>query len=90
MLPSLYTEVKHKILVHLPCTRTGWACPEGEYKSRRRLLQEKLIKFASLIPGSHTGVYVPDVLSGCSLKDVITKVLPGWGQKLLKKVTALK
>ncbi|MCC7202048.1 MAG: GIY-YIG nuclease family protein [Nitrospirae bacterium] len=54
---------------------------EKEYKSRRREIQEKLIKFATRIP---IFMYLTDYRERC-LKDVITQLEPG----LFKKVTGL-
>lgn len=54
---------------------------EKEYKSKRKQIQEKLIKFATRIP---VFMYLTDFRE-YSLKDVITQLEPG----LLKKVTGL-
>ncbi|MBL7035566.1 MAG: DEAD/DEAH box helicase family protein, partial [SAR324 cluster bacterium] len=54
---------------------------EKEYKSLRRQIQEKLIKFATRVP---IFMYLTDYRERC-LKDVITQLEPG----LFKKVTAL-
>lgn len=54
---------------------------EKEYKSKRKQIQEKLIKFATRIP---VFMYLTDYRERC-LKDVITQLEPG----LFKKVTAL-
>jgi hypothetical protein len=54
---------------------------EKEYKSKRREIQEKLIKFATRVP---VFMYLTDFRERC-LKDVITQLEPG----LFKKVTAL-
>jgi len=54
---------------------------EKEYKSRRKQIQEKLIKFATRVP---IFMYLTDIRER-SLKDVITKLEPG----LFKKVTGL-
>jgi len=54
---------------------------ENEYKSLRKQIQEKLIKFATRIP---VFMYLTDYRER-SLKDVITKLEPG----LFKKVTGL-
>ena len=54
---------------------------EKEYKSKRKLIQEKLIKFATRIP---VFMYLTDYRE-YSLKDVITQLEPG----LFKKVTGL-
>lgn len=54
---------------------------EKEYKSKRKLIQEKLIKFATRIPAF---MYLTDYREQ-TLKDVITKIEPG----LFKTVTGL-
>lgn len=54
---------------------------EKEYKSKRKQIQEKLIKFATRVP---VFVYLTDYREK-TLKDVITKIEPG----LFKKVTGL-
>lgn len=54
---------------------------EKEYKSKRKLIQEKLIKFATRIPAF---MYLTDYREN-TLKDVITKIEP----KLFKTVTGL-
>ena len=54
---------------------------EKEYKSKRKQIQEKLIKFATRIP---IFMYLTDYREQC-LKDVITQLEPG----LFKKVTGL-
>jgi len=54
---------------------------EREYKSKRKQIQEKLIKFATRIP---IFMYLTDYRERC-LKDVITKLEP----RLFKKVTGL-
>lgn len=54
---------------------------EKEYKSKRKMIQEKLIKFATRIP---IFMYLTDYRE-YSLQDVITKLEPG----LFKKVTGL-
>ena len=54
---------------------------EKEYKSKRKLVQEKLIKFATRIP---VFMYLTDYREE-TLKDVITQLEPG----LFKKVTGL-
>lgn len=54
---------------------------EKEYKSKRKLIQEKLIKFATRIPAF---MYLTDYREN-TLKDVITKLEPG----LFKTVTGL-
>jgi len=54
---------------------------EKEYKSKRKLIQEKLIKFATRIP---VFMYLTDFRE-YSLRDVITQLEPG----LFKRVTGL-
>ena len=54
---------------------------EKEYKSKRKQIQEKLIKFATRIP---VFMYLTDYRERC-LKDVITQLEP----RLFKKVTGL-
>jgi hypothetical protein len=54
---------------------------EKEYKSKRKQIQEKLIKFATRVP---VFMYLTDFREQC-LKDVITQLEPG----LFKKVTGL-
>lgn len=54
---------------------------EKEYRSKRKQIQEKLIKFATRIP---VFMYLTDYRERC-LKDVITQLEPG----LFKKVTGL-
>jgi hypothetical protein len=54
---------------------------EKEYKSKRKQIQEKLIKFATRVP---IFMYLTDYRER-SLKDVITQLEPG----LFKKVTGL-
>ncbi|MCL2683581.1 MAG: restriction endonuclease, partial [Bacteroidales bacterium] len=54
---------------------------EKEYKSLRKQIQDKLIKFATRIP---VFMYLTDYRERC-LKDVITQLEPG----LFKKVTGL-
>ncbi len=54
---------------------------EKEYKSKRKEIQEKLIKFATRVP---VFMYLTDYRERC-LKDVITQLEPG----LFKKITAL-
>ncbi len=54
---------------------------EKEYKSKRKQIQEKLIKFATRVP---VFMYLTDYRERC-LKDIITKLEPG----LFKKVTGL-
>lgn len=55
---------------------------EKEYKSKRKMIQEKLIKFATRIP---VFMYLTDYREH-TLRDVITKLEPG----LFKRVTGLK
>lgn len=54
---------------------------EKEYRSKRKMIQEKLIKFATRIP---VFMYLTDYRETC-LKDVITQLEP----ELFKKVTGL-
>jgi len=54
---------------------------EREYKSKRKLIQEKLIKFATRIPAF---MYLTDFREN-TLQDVITKIEPG----LFETVTGL-
>lgn len=54
---------------------------EKEYKSKRKMIQEKLIKFATRVP---VFMYLTDYREHC-LRDVITQLEPG----LFKKVTGL-
>lgn len=54
---------------------------EKEYKSKRKQIQEKLIKFATRVP---VFMYLTDYRERC-LKDVITQLEPG----LFRKVTGL-
>ena len=54
---------------------------EKDYKSKRKIIQEKLIKFATRVP---VFMYLTDYREHC-LKDVITQIEPG----LFKKVTGL-
>lgn len=54
---------------------------EKEYKSKRKMIQEKLIKFATRVP---VFMYLTDYRERC-LRDVITQLEPG----LFKKVTGL-
>jgi len=61
--------------------RTELTEAEKEYKSLRKQIQEKLIKFATRIP---IFMYLTDYRERC-LKDVITQLEPG----LFKKVTGL-
>ncbi len=61
--------------------KTELSKEEKEYKTKRRQIQEKLIKFATRIP---VFMYLTDYRENC-LKDVITQFEPG----LFKKVTGL-
>ncbi len=54
---------------------------EKEFKSKRKQIQEKLIKFATRVP---VFMYLTDYRERC-LRDVITQLEPG----LFKKVTGL-
>jgi hypothetical protein len=55
---------------------------EKEYKSKRKLVQEKLIKFATRIPAF---MYLTDFREN-TLQDIITKIEPG----LFETVTGLR
>jgi hypothetical protein len=61
--------------------KKGLTDEEKEYKSMRKKIQEKLVKFATRIP---IFMYLTDYRERC-LKDVITQLEPG----LFKKVTGL-
>lgn len=61
--------------------KKGMSDEERKYKSLRKEIQEKLIKFATRIP---VFMYLTDYRERC-LKDVITQLEPG----LFKKVTGL-
>ena len=64
-----------------PAKKKELTSEEKEYKSKRKQIQEKLIKFATRIP---IFMYLTDYREQC-LKDVITQLEP----QLFKKVTAL-
>lgn len=64
-----------------PTEKTELSEEEREYKSRRKMIQEKLIKFATRIP---VFMYLTDFRE-YTLKDVITQLEPG----LFKRVTGL-
>lgn len=64
-----------------PQEKSEISAEEKEIKSKRRQIQEKLIKFATRIP---VFMYLTDYRERC-LKDVITQLEPG----LFKKVTGL-
>ena len=64
-----------------PKEKEQLSAEEKEYKSKRKMIQEKLIKFATRIP---VFMYLTDFRE-YSLKDVITKLEP----RLFKKVTGL-
>lgn len=64
-----------------PKTKKELTAEEKEYKSKRKLIQEKLIKFATRIPAF---MYLTDYREN-TLKDVITKLEPD----LFKTVTGL-
>ena len=64
-----------------PRQKEELSAEEKEYKSKRKQIQEKLIKFATRIP---VFMYLTDYRER-SLKDVITQLEPG----LFKKVTGL-
>ena len=65
-----------------PKEKTELTAEEKEYKSKRKMIQEKLIKFATRIP---IFMYLTDFRER-SLVDVITQLEPG----LFKKVTGLE
>lgn len=65
-----------------PKKKKELSAEEKEYKSKRKQIQEKLIKFATRIP---VFMYLTDYRERC-LKDVITQLEPG----LFKKVTGLE
>lgn len=64
-----------------PAKKKELTSEEKEYKSKRKQIQEKLIKFATRIP---IFMYLTDYREQC-LKDVITQLEP----QLFKKVTGL-
>jgi len=64
-----------------PKERKQLTADEKDFKSKRKMIQEKLIKFATRIP---VFMYLTDFREQ-SLQDVITKIEPG----LFKKVTGL-
>lgn len=64
-----------------PKEKEQLSAEEKEYKSKRKMIQEKLIKFATRIP---VFMYLTDFRE-YALKDIITKLEP----KLFKKVTGL-
>lgn len=64
-----------------PKEKKELSAEEKEYKSKRKIIQEKLIKFATRIP---IFMYLTDFRE-YSLKDVITQLEPG----LFKRVTGL-
>ena len=77
-----------ELFIYSPYTTMGRKCylkeisdEEKEYKSMRKQIQEKLIKFATRIP---VFMYLTDYRER-TLKDVITQLEPG----LFKKVTGL-
>ena len=65
-----------------PKEKKELSAEEKEYKTKRKLIQEKLIKFATRIP---VFMYLTDYREKC-LKDVITQLEP----HLFKKVTRLE
>lgn len=65
-----------------PKEKKELSAEEKEYKTKRKLIQEKLIKFATRIP---VFMYLTDCREKC-LKDVITQLEP----HLFKKVTGLE
>lgn len=64
-----------------PSEKKELSAEEKEYKSKRKMIQEKLIKFATRVP---VFMYLTDFRE-YSLKDVITQLEPG----LFKRVTGL-
>lgn len=64
-----------------PDERKALSDEEKEYKSKRKEIQEKLIKFATRIP---VFMYLTDYREHC-LRDVVTKLEP----QLFRKVTGL-
>lgn len=64
-----------------PDEKKGLSEEEKEYKSKRKEIQEKLIKFATRIP---VFMYLTDYREHC-LRDVVTKLEP----QLFRKVTGL-
>ena len=64
-----------------PAEKKELSAEEKEYKSKRKLIQEKLIKFATRIPAF---MYLTDYREN-TLKDVITKLEPD----LFRAVTGL-
>ena len=65
-----------------PAKKKELTAEEKEYKSKRKMIQEKLIKFATRIP---VFMYLTDYRE-FGLQDVITRLEPG----LFKKVTGLE
>lgn len=65
-----------------PAEKRELSQEEKEFKSKRKEIQEKLVKFATRIP---VFMYLTDYREQC-LKDVITQLEPG----LFKKVTGLE
>ena len=74
-------EAKKENLDPTPKEKKEISAEEKEMKSKRKQIQEKLIKFATRIP---VFMYLTDYRERC-LKDVITQLEPG----LFKKVTGL-
>lgn len=72
---------KENVALLTPKEKKELSAEEKEYKSKRKQIQEKLIKFATRIP---IFMYLTDHRERC-LKDVITQLEPG----LFKKVTGL-
>lgn len=64
-----------------PKEKKELSAEEKEYKSKRKQIQDKLIKFATRIPAF---MYLTDFREN-TLRDVITKIEPG----LFKQVTGL-
>ena len=70
-----------EVIINTPKEKKELTEAEKEFKSKRKEVQEKLMKFASRIP---VFMYLTDYRESC-LKDVITQLEPG----LFKKVTGL-
>jgi len=80
-LSDAIKKAKNKGEKFTPKERKELSNEEKEFKSKRKLIQEKLIKFATRIP---VFMYLTDYRE-YSLKDVITQLEPG----LFKRVTGL-
>ena len=79
--PESVKKAKRENKTLTPKEKEQLSAEEKEYKSKRKMIQEKLIKFATRIP---VFMYLTDFRE-YSLKDVITKLEP----RLFKKVTGL-